>query len=125
MSGQGRFCRECGGALASGVETSPSQSSLKESETSGDFVPQVAKVTPKKSNPLGLFIAWTGIAVLASRVLLFAFWMLSSALGGGEEEEEASPATSQAAPQVQERPSDLSATDCLTIEGNVKAVEDV
>ena len=114
---------ECGAALASNAETSSGEKASNEPVHSSNSVPQVASEKPKKSNPVGLFIAWTGVAVLASPVLFFAFWMLSSALGGAEEEEEARPPTSQAAPQAQERPSDLSAMDCLTIEGNVMAVE--
>ena len=123
VSGEGRFCMACGAALASNAETSSGEKASNEPVNSSNSVSQVAKEKPKKSNPVGLFIAWTGVAVLASPVLFFAFWMLSSALGGAEEEEEARPDTSQAAPQAQERPSDLSAMDCLSIEGNVMAVE--
>jgi len=114
---------ECGAALGSSAEASPTENRIENSQTSDNSVEQASEGKPKKSNPVGLFVAWTGVAILASPVLFFAFWMLSSALGGGEEEEEARPATSQAAPQAQERPSDLSAMDCLSIEGNVMAVE--
>ena len=114
---------ECGAALASNAETSSREKASNQPVASSNSVPQVAKEKPKKSNPVGLFVAWTGVAVLASPVLVFAFWMLSSALGGAEEEEEAHTATSQAAPQAQARPSDLSAMECLTVEGNVMAVE--
>lgn len=123
VSGEGRFCRECGAALGSGGEISPTENKSEDSRLSDNSGEQASEGKPKKSNPVGLFIAWTGVAVLASPVLFFAFWMLSSALGGAEEEEEARPATSQAAPPAQERPSDLSAMECLTVEGNVMAVE--
>ena len=91
---------ECGAALASNAETSSREKASNQPVPSSNSVPQVAKEKPKKSNPVGLFVAWTGVAVLASPLLFFAFWMLSSALGGTEEGEEARTATSPAAPKL-------------------------
>lgn len=63
VSGEGRYCMECGAALGSHAETSPTENTSEDSQTSDNSVPQVAEGKPKKSNPVGLFIAWTGVAI--------------------------------------------------------------
>ncbi len=113
---------ECGLEIGREPRSEPAETASIASGSSSGADLAGGKKKPAPNNPVVLFIAWAGVAAFASPVIILLFWMLSGWFGG-DDEEEAPPAAQEVAAEVDERPSDLSAMDCLVIEGHISAVE--
>jgi hypothetical protein len=116
------FCSRCGASLRLQQEKeSPKQDALSAKKDPemvwvGSTDPNATRITQKQLG-WGCLTFVVFIAIIVSGVLpKFSDFR-------GDDEDESREDTSQETAQVQERPSDLSATECLTVEGNVMAVE--